>query len=197
MATGPKRPARAALFGGSFDPVHLGHLAMASAAKEAAALDRVVFVPAARSPFKRDTSATAEQRLDMLRLALAEASLTWAEVSDFELRRPAPSYSWDTARHFAELYPETEWHWILGADQWEQIGRWAEPDRLREGLQFIVLARRGAEVASRPGWRSLAVSFEHPASSTAIREDFTARRGWLPPRVAAYCEEQGLYGTLP
>ncbi len=183
-------PPRAALFGGSFDPVHRGHLAMAIAAREAAGLDRVVFVPAATSPFKRGTVATGAQRREMLEIALAEASLDWAEISGFELDRPAPSYSWETALHFAETSPGTDWHWILGTDQWEQIERWAEPEILRRTLRFLVFARNGQAVRQRPGWRATAVPFEHPASSTAIREGFAAHRHWLTPRVAAYWESR-------
>jgi nicotinate-nucleotide adenylyltransferase len=191
----PTRRERAALFGGSFDPVHRGHLAMATAAKEAAGLERVVFIPAARSPFKAGTAASPAQRLAMLRIALAESGMPGAELSDFELGRPAPSYSWETVRHFAERFPETDWHWILGADQWEQIERWAEPEILRCSLRFLVLARRGSKVADRSGWRHLVVPFDDPASSTAIREGFAAHRGWLTPGVAAFCEGQGLYGA--
>lgn len=185
---------RAALFGGSFDPVHRGHLAMAVAAREAADLDRVVFVPAAVSPFKSGTVATGTQRREMLGIALAESGTAWAEISDFELNRPAPSYSWETARHFSALAPETEWYWILGTDQWDQIERWAEPERLRQWLHFLVFTRQGQTVRERPGWRHTAVAFEHPASSSAIRSDFTAHRDWLTPGVAVYCEERGIYG---
>lgn len=189
----PSHTVRAALFGGSFDPVHRGHLAMAAAARETADLAHVFFVPAARSPFKDGTSAPADARLAMLRIALAESAMPWAEVSDFELERPAPSYSWQTALHFAERFPGTEWHWILGADQWDQIEQWAEPDILQRHLRFLVLARAGVPVADRPGWRHLAVPFAHPASSTDIRQDFAARRDWLTPGVADFCEARGLY----
>ncbi len=187
-------PSRAAIFGGSFDPVHRGHLAMAAAAREAADLDLVLFVPAAVSPFKSGTVASGGQRREMLDIALAESGWDWAGVSDFELERPAPSYSWETARHFAEAFPGTEWHWMLGTDQWEQIDRWAEPEILREALSFLVFTRSGQTVRERPGWRYRAVPFEHPASSTAIRADFAAHRDWLTPGVAAYCEGEGIYG---
>ena len=185
--------ARKAIFGGSFDPIHRGHLAMAEAAREKAGLAAVVFVPAAVSPFKRGTVATGPQRREMIEIALAESALDWASVSDSELNRPAPSYSWETARHFAGIEPETEWYWILGTDQWEQIDQWAEPDRLRESLHFIIFTRLGQVVRDRSGWRFTAVPFEHPASSTAIREDFAEHREWLASGVAAYCEREGLY----
>jgi nicotinate-nucleotide adenylyltransferase len=187
---------RVALLGGSFDPVHRGHLAMATLAREVAGLEEVLFMPAAVSPFKKGTVATAGQRFEMIRIALADASMDWAGVSDFELNRPAPSYSWETAQHFRALEPETEWCWILGTDQWEQIDRWAEPGRLREGLHFLVFTREGQAVRERPGWRHTPIAFAHPASSTAIRADFAGHRDWLTPGVAAYCEQERIYGSL-
>lgn len=187
---------RVAIFGGSFDPVHRGHLAMATLARAVAGLEEVLFMPAAVSPFKQGTVATAAQRFEMLGIALADAAMDWAGVSDFELKRPAPSYSWETLRHFRVLEPETEWYWILGTDQWEQIDRWAEPERLREGLHFLVFTREGQIVRDRPGWRRTAIPFEHPASSTAIRADFAAHRDWLTEGVAAYCGQERIYGSL-
>ncbi len=181
-----------AIFGGSFDPVHRGHLAMAATARERFALDGVIFVPCAVSPFKNGTIASGPQRREMLEVALAESAMDWAEVSDFELDRPAPSYSWETARHFSETRPGIEWHWILGTDQWDRIDRWAEPERLRSSLHFLVFSRSGVVVRERPGWRYSAVPFAHPASSTAIRADFDAHREWLTPGVAEIAG--GIYG---
>lgn len=183
---------RIAIFGGSFDPVHCGHLAMAATASERFALDGVIFVPCAVSPFKSGTTASGPQRREMLETALTESAMDWAAVSDFELNRPAPSYSWETARHFSETRPGVEWHWILGTDQWDQIDRWAEPEILCDLLHFIVFSRAGTVVRERPGWRYSAVAFEHPASSSAIREDFGAQRDWLTPGVAKIAA--GIYG---
>ena len=190
---------RSAIFGGSFDPVHRGHLAMARAALEVGGLDRVIFMPAAVSPFKKGTVASGEQRRRMIELSLGDEEMDWAEVSSFELNRPAPSYSWETARYFRESDPETSWFWILGTDQWEQIEKWAEPERLKTDLHFLVFSREGQIVAERPGWRHTAIPFAHPASSTAIRGDINAHRDWLTPGVEAFCEKEGIYfreGTL-
>lgn len=184
---------RAAIFGGSFDPVHRGHLAMASLAREAAGLESVVFVPAAVSPFKRGTVAGADERKAMLEIALADEAMDWASVSEVELDRPGPSYSWETAASFQASEPSVEWHWILGTDQWEQIDRWAEPGRLRAALRFLVFTRAGTAVAARPGWRYREIPFDHPASSTAIRNDFEAHRSWLTPGVADYARARDLY----
>ncbi len=184
---------RLAIFGGSFDPVHSGHLAMAAVARERFALDGVVFMPCAVSPFKSGTVANGAQRLEMLVTAIREAGINWAVVSDFELNRPAPSYSWETARHFSASDPAVEWYWILGTDQWDRIESWAAPEELRNRLHFIVFTRAGAPVRDRPGWRFTPVEFEHPASSTAIRENFPACSGWLSPGVALLA--RGIYGV--
>jgi nicotinate-nucleotide adenylyltransferase len=182
-----------AFLGGSFDPVHLGHLGMAAAARESAELDEVIFMPCFVSPFKQETVATSVDRVEMLRIAQAELKMDWASVSTFEVERSGPSFSWETAEHFSNLYPAVDWHWILGTDQWEAIDRWAEPGKLRELLQFVVVTRDGDAVRERKGWRYRSVSFSHPASSTMIREDFAGHENWLPDGVAAYCRERGLY----
>ena len=166
---------------------------MAVAAREALDLDGVVFVPCAVSPFKVGTIATATQRQRLLEIALEESGIDWATVSDFEVKRPAPSYSWQTALHFFQSRPDTRWHWILGTDQWEQITLWAEPERLREMLHFIVFSRHGTRVIDRPGWHYTAVPFEHPASSTAIRSAFADHADWLTPGVRDFCEAGGIY----
>lgn len=192
VQAGPGK-ARQAIFGGSFDPVHRGHLAMARLARERLHLDGLTFVPCSVSPFKKGTVATGEQRLRMLELALADSGMDWATVSDFELNRPAPSYSWETARHFSSSYPGVEWCWILGTDQWDQIEQWARPESLRELLHFIVFSREGDAVIDRPGWRYTAIPFEHPASSTAIRADFSGHGEWLTESVREFGEAERIY----
>lgn len=190
----PSVAERWALFGGSFDPVHRGHLAMAAAARNAAALSRVIFLPCFVSPFKKSTCANSAQRLAMLQLALPELGEDWADVSDFELDRPGPSYTWETVAHFSGIYPQIDWYWILGTDQWEQIEAWAEPERLRQGLHFLVCTREGTLVRQREGWRATALPFDHPASSSAIRNDWALARDWVTPGVREYAEKHRIYG---
>lgn len=186
---------RVAIFGGSFDPVHLGHLEMVRLVQDRLSLDEVIFMPCFVSPFKSGTVATAEQRVEMLELGIDEFGLKSASVSWFEVEREQSSYSWETAQHFTEREPETEWHWILGTDQWSSIERWAEPEKLRQLLHFIVLTRNGDEVVARDDWRYDEISFAHPASSTAIRKDFDSHREWLPRSVRLFCESAELYGS--
>ncbi len=184
-----------ALFGGTFDPIHRGHLELAGLAREACGLDRVIFVPCARSPFKESgTVASADQRCEMASLAIADAGAApWASVSRFEVDRPPPSYSWLTAAHFRECHPGASLHWIVGGDQWEQLDRWAEAGKLRDWLTFVVVARKGSPLRPRPGWRAAFLEFDHPASATAIREG-RGERSWLTDSVVDFCRDAGLYG---
>ena len=183
-----------ALFGGTFDPIHLGHTALAEHALKQAGLDRVVFIPCRQSPHKSSaTTATERQRTEMIRLAIAD--LPWAELSTLELERDGPSYSWLTAQTFAKERPRTNLFWILGADQWEALPTWAEPKILGELLNFLVLPR-GAEssLSDQPGFRGRVLSgFQHPASATQIRSSTEAARTWLDPSVFDYAATNRIY----
>jgi nicotinate-nucleotide adenylyltransferase len=130
------------LFGGSFDPVHLGHLLVARAAREEAGLARLFFIPAAQSPFKPDIKpAAAAERLRWLRLALAGDAA--AEVDDQEIRRGGLSYTIDTVRAYAGRYPGAELFYLIGADQTAQLGLWRDAGELARLVQFLVIPRPG------------------------------------------------------
>ena len=117
------------LFGGSFDPVHLGHLLVAQAAREEAGLARVFFIPAAQSPFKPAAQpAPAAQRLRLLRLALAGDAAS--EIDDQEIRRGGASYSIDTVRDYAARFPDAELFFLIGGDQIAQLHLWREAAEL-------------------------------------------------------------------
>jgi len=186
---------RLALFGGSFDPPHRAHLAIAAAAVEQCALERVVFIPCLISPLKgRLPGASSAARLKMVRLATA--GLEWAEVSDWELRRPRVSYSWETVEHFAVQQPLASLHWLMGADQWETLERWARPEFLRVHLTFIVFPRDGISPRPRPGWRAHFLQGEWPGSSTEARALLAAGESaaaLLPPAVEEYAVRERLY----
>lgn len=177
---------RVCLFGGSFDPVHAGHLHIAAAAKEECGLDELIFLPAARSPFKQEqnTLFTDEQRLELLQLAVKDYS--WAGVSALDLELPPPSWSWRLVEHYHHTFPRAELYWLMGTDQWQQLHRWARYDYLCRHLHFIVY-HRGEAPQPREGAHATFISGNHPASSTAIRlalqtgSDLSA--DWLPPAV--------------
>ena len=188
---------RVALFGGTFDPVHEGHLSIARAARDAMKLDRVVFIPCRQSPHKENHAlASDDQRIDMLELALSNEP--WALISEMEMHLPPPSYSWVTAEAMSKIYPESRLFWIVGSDQWSVIQSWARPEHLADLVEFIVL-KRGDEMLSQPGFRSHFLQEEHPASAGEIRTraESCLASEWLHPDVESYIRRHRLYGCRP
>ncbi len=185
--------------GGSFDPVHFGHLVAAQDAYERGGLDRLVFVPAAQAPLKPgNVQASAEARLGMLRSAIEGDSRF--EISDYEVRRGGVSYTIDTVRHMREQFPGDELAWVIGADQVDRLHLWREIEELVKQVEFIVLARPGwavARPADIPGLR-LRWCEGHlvEISSTEVRE--RVRAGLpvdylIPHKTVEYLRETGLY----
>ncbi|HKW28925.1 MAG TPA: nicotinate (nicotinamide) nucleotide adenylyltransferase [Verrucomicrobiae bacterium] len=128
------------LFGGSFDPVHLGHLLVAQAAIEELELDRLFFIPAAQSPFKpANQPAPAAIRLQLLRLALA--GNTKSEIDDQEIRRGGVSYTIETVRDYAKRFPQAELFYLIGADNTVKLNEWREANELARLTQFVVTLR--------------------------------------------------------
>jgi nicotinate-nucleotide adenylyltransferase len=130
------------LFGGSFDPVHLGHLLVAQAACEEAGLERLFFIPAAQSPFKPETKPTpAAERLRLLRLSLAGKS--HYEIDEQEIMRGGVSYTIDTVRDYARRFPQMELHCLIGADHVPLLGKWREAAELARLAEFVAIPRPG------------------------------------------------------
>ena len=189
---------RIAIYGGSFDPVHNGHLAVAAACLDGAELDRVLFVPAAQSPLKeRQPHVSNEARLEMLELATR--SQPAFEVSPFELDKGDVSYSIETALHFRREFPDAELFWMIGGDQFELLGRWNRIEELAKVVVFLVVARSGFAVESDP---SLKLQFQvvdaplRDESSSLIRE--YRRHGreinpFVPEEVVRLIVAKGLY----
>jgi nicotinate-nucleotide adenylyltransferase len=174
------------IFGGSFDPVHDGHIHLAALAKEAACLDEVWFLPCQISPHKTDQPPSpGAARVEWLHAALA--GVPWAKIDLTELETEGPSFSYATMERLASLHAGNEWFWIMGGDQWSALPTWKHPEILSALAEFIVLARDGAEVLPREGYRMTPVSGEHPASATAIRNALAAGETDFPhldPAVA-------------
>jgi nicotinate-nucleotide adenylyltransferase len=133
---------RIGLFGGSFNPVHSGHLLVAQAAREELQLDRVVFAPALQSPFKPGIElAPARQRLRLLRLALA--GWTYCEIDDQEILRGGISYTIDTVRDYARRWQDARLFYLIGADHVSQLPLWRDAEELARLVEFVVIPRPG------------------------------------------------------
>jgi nicotinate-nucleotide adenylyltransferase len=161
---------RIGLFGGSFDPVHLGHLLVAQAAREEVELDRIFFIPAAQSPFKPErTPAPPEARARMLRLALAGHQ--WCEVDLQEVGRGGVSYSIDTVRDYARRFPRAALFYLIGGDHVPQLPKWRDATELAGLADFLVIPRPGESPAALPEpFRGRGVSgFPVGVSSSQIR----------------------------
>lgn len=140
---------RIGLFGGSFDPVHLGHLLVAESAREELALERLFFIPAAQSPFKPlSQPAPAADRIRLLRLALA--GRTWCEIDPQETGRGGVSFTIDTARDYRRRFPAADLFYLIGADHVPKLPKWRSADELAGLLEFVVIARPGQPQAPFP-----------------------------------------------
>lgn len=186
---------RIGVLGGTFDPVHVGHLAVAVAALGSLPLDRVIFVPARRSPLKDETPVASEaDRLAMLERAIAGEPRF--SVSRLELERDAPSYTVDTLEALAG---EGRLFLILGGDAASELDRWKRPERVRELATLVVAARPGSPGADRADILLDAPLMDISATDLRAR----AARGLslrylVPDAVWRYIEERGIYrGRVP
>lgn len=173
------RAKRIGVFGGSFDPIHSGHIHLATLARDAANLDEIRFLPCQISPHKTDRPpSSGAVRAKWLELALA--GLPWAKIDRTELETDGPSFSYKTLETLVAKYPGNDWFWIMGGDQWAALQTWKHPEILSRLATFIVLARNGAEIVPRDGYRLIVVPGEHPASSTLIRKAMAAGEMEIP-----------------
>ncbi len=137
------------IFGGSFDPVHLGHLLVAQAAIEELGLDRLFFIPAAQSPFKPENKPAPDtRRRQLLRLALAGKAN--CEIDEQEIRRGGISYTVDTLRDYAKRFPGAELFYLIGADHVPKLNEWREPAELARLAEFVAIPRPGGAAAAFP-----------------------------------------------
>ena len=186
------------LFGGSFDPVHHGHLIAAQVAREVLQLDEVRFVPTGIQPFKTEgPKAPAADRVAMLRLALAGAP--GLKLETCEVDRPGPSYTVETLRILKAREPEKVFILLVGTDVAQEFPRWREAEEIVRRAKVVLLARPGHE-APAGLWVSAVVPV--PAleiSATDLRQRVAAGRPiryYVPDAVAAYVAERGLYRNL-
>lgn len=195
---------RLAILGGTFDPIHIGHLAIAEDVRAALKADTVIFVPAAQQPLKAHAhSASAVARLTMTSLATADNPAF--AVSDFEVQRGGLSYTVDTVAALHQQYTDSDLYFVVGADAAADLARWHEVERLLHLCRLAVVQRPGYElnaelmVRQLPALRERLTIIEGPAldiSASDIRQrlrDHRPVRYHLHPRVLEYIEVHQIY----
>jgi nicotinate-nucleotide adenylyltransferase len=192
------------VFGGTFDPPHVGHVAVAEDARSGLGLDRILFVPARVSPFKVGEAGITDPELRLRMTSAALRGHPGLSVDRLELDRDPPSWTVDTLRDLRKRMPDARLHLLLGADQWASFGRWKDVEEIGELADIVVMARDGHDPSEvDPGlgagvdlpWRSVDVR-RIDVSSTDIRERVRAGEpieGLVPPAVARIIHEHELY----
>jgi len=183
---------RLGIFGGSFDPVHRGHLVLADCCLEQAQLDAIWFVPAAEQPLKpQGPRASAAHRLAMLERALA--SRDEFQVSTIELERGGVSYTVDTLEAIHDQQPSAELFFLMGADSLAELPRWHRAAEVCQLATPLIVRRAGAEVP--PDFLQVEMPAT-PVSSSQIRELIAEGKSWkelVPPAIAEYINKHNLY----
>ena len=197
------------ILGGTFDPIHLGHLIIAEQARDQYGLDRVLLIPSGRSYFKDNRSRKvlpAQTRLEMTRIAARDHAPF--EVSDIEVNRPGNTYSFETLEQLRELYPSSELYFIVGADTVCSMRTWRAPERIFAACTILAAIRedqvdpeqlrKESEALARDyGARILPVEIPNIGiSSTDIRERAAAGKSihyLVPSELESYIIENGIY----
>ncbi len=204
---------RIGIYGGTFDPIHLGHMAAAKTVVEELGLDRLLLIPAAIPPHKalKKHSAAAEHRLAMTRLAAESLCMKEIEVTDLEMRREGPSYTVDTLREIHAEYPEAELWLMVGTDMLESFASWREPAEILRLAGLCAFGRNEEDTEKSlsvhaeklqglyPGAKLRVLTLPNlvEISSTEVRDGLAEERGeeFLAPAVYGYILRHGLYGT--
>ena len=192
------------LLGGTFDPIHNGHIHIANAARKQLNLNKVIFIPNGTPPHKAGVISSGKHRLKMTLLAV-NASDGFC-VSDYEIMKTTPCYSVETVTHFKRQYPDDEIVFIVGEDSLDYIDRWYKPEELLSLCRFAVVIRGGFCGDTEEKIRTLKDKFNADVafvkcegveiSSSEIRKKITdgiSVEEFLPSEVVRYIKEQGLY----
>lgn len=190
---------RIGILGGTFDPIHEGHLELARAAQKKLRLDQVIFVPAYRHPLEgKDSfvSASAEDRLEMVRLAVRNEPQF--SVSDLEVKRKGISYTVDTLRHLRTQHPKPdELFFITGGDWGKKLDRWKDIETIFRLAHFVVAKRPKFETERLPQEVQFLDFVPLDISSTEIRERIKEKKlvRMIPEAVLSYIKQKKLYQT--
>ena len=187
------------IFGGTFDPIHSGHLKMALEVLRLTPLKKLAFLPAGQSPSKHPPRAPAHHRLAMLEIALSPHDDL--EILQNDLHHRGPSFSINTLEKLQQQFPHRTWHWILGEDQFASLPQWHHAEKLISKVHFYILPRphNHPPHPTHPQLKAhLLPITPHPLSSTQIRQKIRTQQPFaphLPPAVAPYILQHHLYGS--
>jgi len=197
---------RVGIFGGTFDPIHLGHLRVAEEVAEKFRLDRVIFIPAGTPPHRRQPETSAMHRLSMVQCAIS--GNTRFTTSPLETQRSGKSYTIDTLIKLSQLHPRDEFFLIIGADQMVKLRKWYQSDQLFQYCRIVAISRPGtplAEIQAKmaadfPPAQLRRISFLQVSaldiSSTEIRKKLREGRSiryLVPKKVGQYIAHHHLY----
>jgi nicotinate-nucleotide adenylyltransferase len=188
---------RIGLFGGTFDPIHMGHLIVAEWITDSLELDKTIFIPNNIHPFRKRSDITGSQhRLKMVEKAIQE--FPRFDVSDLELRNEGVSYTIDTLHYFISEYPESNIYYIMGADNLKDFTSWKQPHEILKLVNLVVYNRPGIEINESLEHERM-ILIDSPfidISSTHVRHrirEHRAFRSLVPPEVYRYITEHKLY----
>ena len=185
------------IFGGSFNPIHNGHISLARQLKEKAGLDEVWLMVSPQNPMKRQADLLSDEaRLQMARLALEHE--TGIIASDYEMHLPKPSYTWLTLQSLSRDYPDRQFVLMIGGDNWAIFHRWFHADDILQNYQVVVYPRRDERPVEKtlPAGVTIVEAELLDVSSTEIRQRIREGRSiqkLVPPSVAAFIKQEGYY----
>jgi len=185
------------IFGGSFNPIHNGHISLARQLKEKAGLDEVWLMVSPQNPMKRQADLLSDEaRLQMARLALEHE--TGIIACDYEMHLPKPSYTWLTLQALSRDYPDRQFVLMIGGDNWTIFHRWYHADDILQNYQVVVYPRRDEQPVKKalPAGVTMVEAELLDVSSTEIRQRIRERRSiqkLVPPSVAAFIKQEGYY----
>ena len=155
---------RIAIFGGSFDPLHIAHLAIVDNALSELDIDKLIIVPTYLNPFKNSFYLDPKTRFELLKKVFHKFGKV--EVSDYEINQQKPSYSFNTVNYLKNLYNPSKIYLIIGEDNIEDLNKWYKYDELKELVEFVVASRAGFETKKANEFKSLDINI----SSTQLRD---------------------------
>ncbi len=190
-------------FGGTFNPVHYGHIGVVKKLKEELMCDEVVVIPNGNAPHK-DNEIDKYDRYNMVKIAFSE--IKYVTVSDYEIKKETPSYTWETLTHFKNIYTDSKFYFVMGMDNLYSIKNWRNPEKICALATLVFFGRSGyvndeAEIADLKKHYNadiITADFDFKCSSTEIREKIS-RGDWIfsdiSPEIFGYILKNGLYGT--